>query len=100
MHAANVLTVVQDYKVSALFTAPTALRAVRRDDPKADLMRKYNLRSLRTLFLAGERSEPSIISAYQRYLDEMGAPGALVNEYVFLCSPKRLTDRLLAVSKH
>ncbi|KAK4053531.1 hypothetical protein OIV83_001699 [Microbotryomycetes sp. JL201] len=71
---------VQDYKVNCLFTAPTALRAVRREDPDAKLMAKYNLKTLRSLFLAGERSEPGIISHYQRLLDKMAAHGALVND--------------------
>ncbi|OAA55393.1 acetate-CoA ligase [Cordyceps fumosorosea ARSEF 2679] len=69
---------VEEYKVNALFTAPTALRAVRRDDPDnrclAEVGRRGGLRSLRALFLAGERSEPSLISAYQALLDEHAAP--------------------------
>lgn len=71
---------MEEYKVSALFTAPTALRAVQRDDPHAALIRKYNIRSLRAIFLAGERSEPNIIIKYQRLLDELGAPGAIMND--------------------
>jgi propionyl-CoA synthetase len=76
----TLFAVVQDYKVTTLSTAPTALRAVRRDDPDAKLMRKYDLSSLRALFLAGERSEPTIISRYQRLLDELAAPGAIVDD--------------------
>lgn len=72
--------VIETYKCSALFTAPTALRAVSRTDPHAELMRKYNLRSLRALFLAGERSEPNIIIKYQRLLEELGAPNAIVDD--------------------
>ena len=71
---------MEEYEVSALFTAPTALRAVQRDDPHAALMRKRNIRSLRAIFLAGERSEPNIIIKYQRLLDELGAPGAIMND--------------------
>jgi propionyl-CoA synthetase len=41
-----------------LFTAPTALRAIKREDPAGELMRGHDLRSLRTLFLAGERTDP------------------------------------------
>lgn len=74
------LTVVETYKVACLFTAPTALRAIRREDPDAKLMAKYNIRSLRSLFLAGERSEPGIITRYQNLLNEMAAPGAIVND--------------------
>ncbi|MFC0281641.1 propionyl-CoA synthetase [Falsigemmobacter intermedius] len=53
--------VVQDHKVAALFTAPTAFRAIRRDDPDGALIAKYDLSSLRTLFLAGERADPDTI---------------------------------------
>lgn len=70
--------VVEDYKVTSIFTAPTALRAVRREDPDGKLMTKHNLKSLRSLFLAGERSEPGIIQHYQRLLDSHAAPEALV----------------------
>jgi propionyl-CoA synthetase len=47
--------VVQDHKVNVLFTAPTALRAIRKADPEAKLLEKYDISSLRTLFAAGER---------------------------------------------
>lgn len=70
--------VIQDHKVNALFTAPTALRAIRREDDDASLMRKSNIRSLRALFLAGERSEPGIITLYQKLLTEQGAKNAIV----------------------
>lgn len=54
--------VISEYKVTALFTAPTAFRAIKREDPKAELLGKYDLSSLRTLFLAGERSDPDTIN--------------------------------------
>ena len=47
--------VVQDHGVNVLFTAPTALRAIRKADPEAALLRHYDVSSLRTLFTAGER---------------------------------------------
>ena len=50
--------VVQDHKVATMFTAPTAIRAIRREDPSGELMKSYNLSSLRALFLAGERCDP------------------------------------------
>lgn len=50
--------VVQEHKVNALFCAPTALRAIKKEDPAGLLLRQYDLSSLRTLFLAGERSDP------------------------------------------
>ncbi|SCV67911.1 BQ2448_5522 [Microbotryum intermedium] len=74
------LTVVETHKVNCVFTAPTALRAIRREDPDAIQMSKYDLSSLRSLFLAGERSEPSIISRYQALLTQYVAPGAIVND--------------------
>ncbi|EPY01261.1 propionyl-CoA synthetase [Magnetospirillum fulvum] len=54
--------VIAEYKVSALFTAPTAFRAIKREDPDATLLKQYDLSSLRTLFLAGERSDPDTIN--------------------------------------
>ncbi|MFZ2177490.1 MAG: propionyl-CoA synthetase [Rhodococcus sp. (in: high G+C Gram-positive bacteria)] len=50
--------VISDYKVSALFTAPTAIRAVRKADPDAKELGKYDITSLKTLFAAGERLDP------------------------------------------
>ncbi|KZZ89138.1 acetate-CoA ligase [Moelleriella libera RCEF 2490] len=74
--------IVDEYKVNMLFTAPTALRAIRRDDPEnkffCEVGSRNGLRSLRALFLAGERSEPSIVSTYQDLLEKYAAPGAQV----------------------
>ncbi|KAL3488465.1 hypothetical protein BJX62DRAFT_227331 [Aspergillus germanicus] len=74
--------VVAEHKANVLFTAPTALRAIRKEDPDSKQFEKIasngNLRHLRALFLAGERSEPSIVRAYQDLLDKHAAPGALV----------------------
>jgi propionyl-CoA synthetase len=53
--------VIQQHKVAALFTAPTALRAIKREDPDGKLIPSYDLSSLRTLFLAGERSDPDTL---------------------------------------
>ncbi|ABM10749.1 AMP-binding protein [Paenarthrobacter aurescens] len=47
--------VIQDHRVNVLFTAPTALRAIRKADPEAKLLERYDISSLRTLFAAGER---------------------------------------------
>ena len=54
--------VVSDHGVNALFTAPTAFRAIKREDPDAQLVEQYDLSSLRALFLAGERADPDTIS--------------------------------------
>ena len=53
--------VIQDHGVKALFTAPTAFRAIKRDDPQGALVGGYDLSSLETLFLAGERADPDTI---------------------------------------
>ena len=72
--------IVEEYKVNSLFTAPTALRAIRRDDPEnkkfKEVGKRGGFKSLNALFLAGERSEPSIITMYQGLLKEYadGAP--------------------------
>jgi propionyl-CoA synthetase len=50
--------VVQQHGVRTLFTAPTALRAIKKEDPEGRLRRRYDLATLRTLFLAGERLDP------------------------------------------
>ncbi|KAL4806994.1 hypothetical protein BDV18DRAFT_151807 [Aspergillus unguis] len=74
--------VVAEHKANVLFTAPTALRAIRKEDPDnrhfEKVAGKDNLRHVRALFLAGERSEPSIVRAYQDLLTKHAAPGALV----------------------
>ncbi|KAL8691900.1 MAG: hypothetical protein Q9218_002968 [Villophora microphyllina] len=74
--------ILEEYKVNALFTAPTALRAIRRDDPENKFLetvgKRGGLKQLRALFLAGERSEPSIVRMYQDLLGKHGAPGAQV----------------------
>jgi propionyl-CoA synthetase len=54
--------IISEYKVSAFFTAPTALRAVRKEDPEARLLQKYDLSAFRTLFLAGERADPETVA--------------------------------------
>ena len=53
--------VIDEYRVSALFTAPTAFRAIKKEDPEGALVAKYDLRSLRALFLAGERSDTATL---------------------------------------
>ncbi len=50
--------VISEYKVKALFTAPTAYRAIKKEDPDGKFIKKYDLSSLVTLFAAGERLDP------------------------------------------
>jgi propionyl-CoA synthetase len=63
--------VTSQHGVSVLFTAPTAFRAIRRDDPNGELMRRYDLRGLRYLFLAGERCDPDTLLWAQ---EKLGIP--------------------------
>ena len=53
--------VIQDHDVKVLFTAPTAFRAIKRADPEAEFLAKYDTSSLTHLFLAGERADPDTI---------------------------------------
>ena len=58
--------VIEDHKVRVLFTAPTALRAIKKEDPTGSYKDKYDLSSLTHLFLAGERADPdSLIWAHK-----------------------------------
>src|SRR4051812_45051116 len=54
--------VIRDHQVRVLFTAPTAFRAIKREDWDGALRRRYDLGSLRALFLAGERGDPPTIA--------------------------------------
>ncbi len=60
--------VIQDYKVAAFFTAPTAFRAVRKEDPQAALLKDYDISSMHTLFLAGERADPDTVAWAEKVL--------------------------------
>ncbi|MEM9148302.1 MAG: propionyl-CoA synthetase [Pseudomonadota bacterium] len=53
--------VIQEHNVTSLFTAPTAFRAIKRDDPEGEFVAKTPMPSLRSLFLAGERADPDTI---------------------------------------
>ncbi len=53
--------VIEQYKVNVLFTAPTAFRAIRKEDSKGALLEQYDTSSLRTLFLAGERCDAATL---------------------------------------
>ena len=74
--------ILEEYKVNILSTAPTALRAIRRDDPENKFFeavgKRGGLKQFRALFLAGERSEPSIVRMYQGLLEKYCVPGAQV----------------------
>jgi len=53
--------VISDHKVKILFTAPTAFRAIKREDPDGALMKEYDLSHFKYLFLAGERTDPDTL---------------------------------------
>jgi propionyl-CoA synthetase len=60
--------VIRDHRVSVFFTAPTAFRAIRREDPEGHMARRYDRTSLRALFLAGERSDPTTVAYAEQLL--------------------------------
>ncbi|NNF71668.1 MAG: AMP-binding protein, partial [Rhodobacteraceae bacterium] len=62
---------IDEYDIKVLFTAPTAFRAIKREDPRGELVGKYDLSSLQALFLAGERADPDTIKWAQ---DQLGVP--------------------------
>ena len=61
--------VVDEYGVTALLTAPTAIRAIRREDPEGRFLHAHSLTSLRAVFLAGERCDPPTAQWIERELD-------------------------------
>ena len=60
--------VISDHDVSVMFTAPTAFRAIKRDDPEGSYIKKYKLKNFRALFLAGERCDPNTLLWAQNQL--------------------------------
>ncbi len=63
--------VIADHRVQGLFTAPTAFRAIKKEDPDATLLKQYDISSLRNLFLAGERLDPN---TYEWASETLGIP--------------------------
>ena len=61
--------VISEHNVRSFFTAPTAIRAVKREDPNGDLVKNFDLSGLRALYLAGERADPDTIEWAQKILD-------------------------------
>jgi len=60
--------VIEDYKVKVMFTAPTAFRAIKKEDPQGSYLEKYDLSCLKALFLAGERCDPHTLEWAQEKL--------------------------------
>lgn len=63
--------VISEHKVSVMFTAPTAFRAIKKEDPAGGFIGKYDLSEFRTLFLAGERTDPDTLEWAQ---NKLGVP--------------------------
>lgn len=61
--------VMSEHKVSAFFTAPTAFRAIKKEDPEARFLSQYDIRTLRTVYLAGERLDPPTYEWLSHILD-------------------------------
>ncbi len=61
--------VIDEHNVVSQFTAPTAFRAIKKEDPEGKLIAKYDLSHFRTLFLAGERADPDTIQWAEKQLD-------------------------------
>ncbi|MDB5972616.1 MAG: propionyl-CoA synthetase [Hydrocarboniphaga sp.] len=53
--------VISEYRVKSFFTAPTAFRAIKKEDPRGELLARYDLSCLKTLYLAGERCDPDTV---------------------------------------
>jgi propionyl-CoA synthetase len=58
--------VISQHKVKSLFTAPTAIRAIKKEDPNGEYFKKYDLNKFEKLFLAGERADPDTIKWFER----------------------------------
>ena len=63
--------VIAEHKVSVMFTAPTAFRAIKKEDPNGEHLKRYDLSAFRTLFLAGERCDPDTLHWAR---DRLGVP--------------------------
>jgi len=60
--------VISEHKIKTMFTAPTAFRAIKREDPDAKLMKQYDLGHFEALFLAGERTDPDTLAWAENHL--------------------------------
>lgn len=60
--------VIDEHKVNVMFTAPTAIRAIKKEDPNGDFIKQYDLSSLQTQFLAGERCDVATLEWYREHI--------------------------------
>ncbi|MBZ4022718.1 propionyl-CoA synthetase [Rhodobacter sp. TJ_12] len=70
-HAGVFWRIIQNHRIKSFFTAPTALRAIRREDPDGEFIKRYKLHEMQALFLAGERADPDTVKWAQ---DHLGVP--------------------------
>ena len=61
--------IISEYKIKSLFTAPTAFRAIKKEDPDGKFFSKYDLSSFESLFLAGERADPDTLKWAENLLN-------------------------------
>jgi propionyl-CoA synthetase len=59
---------IAEHDIRILFTAPTAFRAIKKEDPNAELLKRYDMSRFRALFLAGERADPDTVAWAERIL--------------------------------
>ena len=67
-NAGVVWRMVEDYKIKALFIAPTGVRAIKKEDIEGELLKQHNLTSLKSIHLAGERCDPETIRWLHRQI--------------------------------
>lgn len=60
--------IISEYKVSAMFTAPTAIRAIKKEDPNGELVKKYDLSHFKKQFLAGERCDVATLDWFEKHI--------------------------------
>ena len=60
--------IISEYKVAAMFTAPTAIRAIKKEDPNGELVKKYDLSHLKKQFLAGERCDVATLDWFEQHV--------------------------------
>jgi propionyl-CoA synthetase len=67
-NASTFWRVINEHKVNIMFTAPTAIRAIKKEDPNGEFIKKYDLSSLRIQFLAGERCDVATLEWYREHI--------------------------------
>lgn len=61
--------IISEYKVAAMFTAPTAIRAIKKEDPNGELVKKYDLSHFKKQFLAGERCDVATLDWFAEHIN-------------------------------